>query len=274
LIHQSELIYRGRMAAATVDTGPQGLLQLVGDPLRWQLLGQLAQSDRRVGELAARLGKAQNLVSYHLRELRNAGLVSARRSAADGRDTYYRLDLDRFGTVVGAAGSDLHPGLQLTAARVAARPDRRTGLRVLFLCTGNSARSQMAEAFLHHHTNGRITARSAGSHPKPLHPDAVRAMAERGIDISGRRSKHLDGFAHDRFDRVVTLCDKVREVCPELPGSPTASHWSMADPSGEADDAGETYPAFVRTAGEIEHRVNLLIAELLDQWDDERSRNA
>ncbi len=88
---------------------------------------------------------------------------------------------------------------------------------VLFLCTGNSARSQMAEALLEHRCEHAIAGRSAGSHPKALHPNVVRVMAERGIDISGRPSKHLDRFARTRFDRVITLCDKVREICPEFP---------------------------------------------------------
>ena len=84
------------MVAAASEEAPLHFLQLVGDPLRWQLLGELARSDRRVGEVAERLGKAQNLVSYHLGELRSGGLVSARQSSADGRDTYYRLHLARW----------------------------------------------------------------------------------------------------------------------------------------------------------------------------------
>src|SRR2546425_1208218 len=78
--------------------------------------------------------------------------------------------------------------------------------------------------------------RSAGSHPKPLHPNAVRVMAERGIDISTRTSKHLDRFTQTRFDRVITLCDKVREICPQFPGAATvAAHWSMPDPASEGE---------------------------------------
>jgi ArsR family transcriptional regulator, arsenate/arsenite/antimonite-responsive transcriptional repressor / arsenate reductase (thioredoxin) len=249
------------MATITVDEAPLPFLQLVADPLRWQLIGELAQSDLRVAELAQRLGKAQNLVSYHLGELRAAGLVSARRSSADGRDSYYRLDLRRMGERFVAAGSAVHPALQLMPRRPAARPVRRSRPRVLFLCTGNSARSQMAAALLEARTGGAVDARSAGSHPKALHPHAVRVMAARGIDIAGRSPTHLDRFARTRFDRVVTLCDKVREVCPEFPGAPVTAHWSMPDPAAAAtsdDDDAE----FVRAADEIESRVELLIAEL------------
>lgn len=251
-----------------VTAAPPEILGLLSDPLRWQLVTELGRSDRRVGELVQRLGKPQNLVSYHLGELRRAGLVHARRSAADGRDVYYRADLLRCGKLLGGAVSSLHPALAARTERDPA-PPRRRRRRVLFLCTGNSARSQIAEALAEHRSAGAVQARSAGSHPKALHPNAVRVMAERGIDIAGRRSKPLHRFARSRFDLVVTLCDKVREVCPELPGAPVAVHWSMADPSAGGDrgaaadgDVEATYPAFRAVAEEIETRVALLLAEL------------
>ena len=118
----------------------------------------------------------------------------------------------------------------------AARP------RVLFLCTGNSARSQMAEALLEQLGGGAVEAVSAGSHPKVLHPNAVRVMRERGIDISGRRTKHLDRFTQQQFDNVVTLCDRVREVCPEFPGHPALAHWSIPDPALEGDTDARLTP--------------------------------
>src|SRR3954466_8294977 len=103
------------MADWASEPSPPAFLQLVADRRRWQLLVELGRSDRRVGELAALVGKAQNLVSYHLGELRSAGLVSARRSSADGRDTYYRLDVARCGDLLGAAGAALHPAPRLGA---------------------------------------------------------------------------------------------------------------------------------------------------------------
>src|SRR5215207_4104577 len=93
---------------------PPEILGLLSDPLRWQLVGELGRSDRRVGELVQLVGKPQNVVSYHLAELRRAGMVSARRSSADGRDVYYRADLLRCRDLLGGAGSSLHPGLAVT----------------------------------------------------------------------------------------------------------------------------------------------------------------
>ena len=261
------------MPSATTATSPFELLQLLADPVRWRLLDELARSDRRVSELCELVDKPQSLVSYHLRELRGGGLVSARRSAADGRDTYYRGELDRCAEVLAAAGGSLHPAIDLSTSEVRTVKARRGQRpRVLFLCTGNSARSQIAEALLEKMSRGSIVARSAGSAPKPLNPNAVRVLAERGIDISGRRSKHLDKFATERFDRVVTLCDKVREVCPRFAGSPTTAHWSMADPAAEGDDDDARYRAFVRTAHEIEQRLGWLIAELTTELHDEGKR--
>ena len=207
------------------------------------------------------LGQPQSLVSYHLGRLRAARVVTMRRSSADARDAYYSVDLLRCGELLAGAGQALHPGLRPSTAPVAAGgPARRAARsRVLFLCTGNSARSQIAEGLIEHQSGGTVEAVSAGSHPKPLHPNAVRVMGERGIDLSGRRSKHLGEFARERFDCVVSLCDRVREVCPEFPGSPETIHWSIADPAREGDTDEQTYPAFQRTALELETRISFLL---------------
>jgi protein-tyrosine-phosphatase/DNA-binding transcriptional ArsR family regulator len=237
-------------------------LHTIADPRRWRLMTELARSDLRVNELTSLVGEPQNLVSYHLRELREAGLVSSRRSSYDGRDAYYRLELSRCGELLRATAAALHPGLSLEGHVPAAPRQRKRPPRVLFLCTGNSARSQMAEAMLEHLSDHAVEARSAGSHPKALHPNAVRVMAGRGIDISGRPTKHLGRFARAHFDQVITLCDKVREVCPEFPGPPSRAHWSIADPAAEGGTDDETLPAFERTARELEDRIGHLIARL------------
>lgn len=242
--------------------GPPEFLRLAGHPWRWQLLSELAFSDRRVRELTALLEQPQSLISYHLGRLRAARLVSVRPSSADARNTYYSIDLVRCGELLARAGGALHPGL-----RQIPPPSGERGLsprshrrRVLFLCTGNSARSQIGEALTEHQSSGTVAASSAGSHPKPLHPNAVRVMRECGVDLRGRRSKHLSEFATARFDYVISLCDRVREVCPEFPGAPETLHWSIPDPAREGDSDDETYPAFQRTARELETRIRFLLA--------------
>lgn len=244
---------------------PPPFLALAGHPVRWGLLRELGRSDRRVGELCALLELPQNLVSYHLGRLRAERLVSRRRSTADGRDSYYRLELERCGELLASAGLALHPGLGLRPRRPRARPRnaRQRPTRVLFLCTGNSARSQIAEALAERLGAGSIEAYSAGSRPKPLHPHAARVMGERGIDIADRRSKHLGEFARERFDYVISLCDRVREVCPEFPGHPDVIHWSIPDPAHGGATDRETYPAFERIADELEVRLAFLL-ELIE----------
>ena len=251
--------------ATLAQSPPPSFLRLAGHPVRWRLLSELSRSDLRVGELCARLELPQNLVSYHLGRLRAEGVVSRRRSTADGRDSYYLLELDRCGELLAGTGRALHPGLRLAPAPPDRRRPgtRRRRTRVLFLCTGNSARSQIAEALTERLGGGMVQARSAGSHPKPLHPNAVRVLAEREIDIAGRHSKHLDQFQGRRFDYVVSLCDRVREVCPEFPGHPDLIHWSIPDPARAGDNDEQTYAAFERTAEELASRVVFLL-ELMD----------
>jgi protein-tyrosine-phosphatase/DNA-binding transcriptional ArsR family regulator len=251
------------VTSPSTDVAAVEFLQLAGHPLRWQLLAELSRSDRTVQELSERVGGAQNLVSYHLGKLRAAGLVSTRRSSADRRDAYYAADLTRIGEHWRESAGALHPGL---VPRVPTPdPTFPVGLsspvRVLFLCTGNSARSQMAEAFATQRSDGLVHARSAGSHPKPLHPHAVRVMHEdHGLDISGNVSKHLSVFADERFDWVITVCDRVREVCPEFAGPPTAVHWSIPDPAAGQGDETASYAEFQRTAAELDTRVAFMLA--------------
>ena len=237
---------------------PPRFLQLAANPIRWRLLIELARSDRRVRELCGVLDEPQPLVSYHLGRLQAAGVVQRRRSAFDGRESYYRLDLVRCSELLAGSGGALHPGLRLStvAPRRPGPSTRDRRVRVLFLCTGNSARSQIAEALLEHLSSGAVEAASAGSHPKPLHSSAVRVMRARGIGLAGRRSKHLSEFAGECFDYVISLCDRVREVCPEFPAWPSLIHWSIPDPAA----AGAGDPAFERAAEELAARIAYLLA--------------
>ena len=233
-------------------------MRLAAHPLRWRLLSELADGDLRVRELVTLVGEPQNLVSYHLRLLREGGLVTATRSSFDGRDSYYHLDLDRCGAELAAAGAALHPALR--AEPGPRHAPRVHPVRLLFVCTGNSARSPIAEALLRHRTGGRVAAASAGTRPRPrLHPLAVRAMREEfGVDITGHRPQPLAAVP-GRFDYVISLCDKAREECPELPGSPRRVHWSVPDP---AADARPSYAAFRQTAAGIDTRIRHLLPAL------------
>jgi ArsR family transcriptional regulator, arsenate/arsenite/antimonite-responsive transcriptional repressor / arsenate reductase (thioredoxin) len=241
------------------------VVRLLADPVRWRLMRELASSgDRRVRELAAAAGQPQNLISYHLRQLRAGGLVTARRSSFDGRDTYYSLDLDGCARELAGAADALHPGLAPApdgGPRQAAVPGA-AWRRVLFVCTGNSGRSPMAEGLLRHRAGSRVEAASAGIRPRPLHPDAVAVMRDRyRIDIAGHRPVPVETAARERFDYVVSLCDKAREACPAFPGRPGLIHWSLPDPAaGEGGLAG--YPAFERTAAELDARIGFLLPVL------------
>jgi protein-tyrosine-phosphatase/DNA-binding transcriptional ArsR family regulator len=255
---------------------PPRFVRLIAHPLRWQLLSELVQSDRAVRELTQLIDEPQNLVSYHLRQLRDGGLVSARRSSADGRDSYYAIDLSACQEALQAAGRSLHPALWLAPVPPMRPPSRhsRRRPRVLFLCTGNSTRSQIAEALLERMSDGTVEASSAGSHPKPLHPNSVRVLRKNGIDISANRTKHLDEFRSQRFDVVVTLCDRVREVCPEFPSHPQLVHWSVPDPALEGPTDRASYPAFERTATELETRISYLLHLLARPPTTRRSSHA
>lgn len=233
-------------------------VRAAGHPVRWRLMAELARGDLRVRELVGRVGERQNLVSYHLRLLRDGGLVTSRRSTFDARDSYYHLDLDRCATALGEAGSALHAALR-TVPSPPTRPAGRTVRpRVLFICTGNSARSPIAEALLRSICGEHVEVVSAGSHPRDrIHPTVVRVLREEyDLDVTTRRPRHLEAFAGQRFDVVVTLCDRAREVCPEFGDAARQVHWSLPDPAG-GDDA-----TFVASARAIATRVRHLVPTL------------
>jgi len=244
--------------ALWVLSGPPSFVRVAGHPLRWRLLGELARSDRRVRELVGLVNEPQNLVSYHLGRLRSAGLVGARRSTFDARDAYYHLDLVNCADALAAAGLALHPGLRLAPVPAAAPAGR---CRVLFVCTGNSARSPAAEALLRRRAD-QVEVASAGSRPKPLQPNTVRVLREYGIELAGRPPQHLSAVEDQRFDYVITLCDRVREVCPEFPGRAEQVHWSIPDPAASGGTDEDTYPAFQRMAAELETRIGFLLAAI------------
>ena len=127
--------------------------------------------------------------------------------------------------------------------------------RVLFICTGNRARSQMAEGLLRHLAGDRFEVHSAGTQPKALAEETVEVMREIGIDISGQRSKHVDEYAGEPFDCVITVCDSARQSCPVFPGGGERIHWDVEDPA-DAEARGETsLDAFRDARDELRSRV-------------------
>ena len=127
--------------------------------------------------------------------------------------------------------------------------------RVLILCTGNSARSQMAEGLLRHLAPDRFDVASAGVSPTRVRPEAISAMREIGIDISGHYSKSVDEFAGQEFDYVITVCDNANEQCPVFPGNTKRIHWSFDDPAKAGGDEQARLAIFRRVRDEILQRL-------------------
>ena len=132
---------------------------------------------------------------------------------------------------------------------------------MLFLCTGNSARSQIAEALLNHEAAGRFVAESAGSHPAPrVNPHAIRVLAEAGIPWSGHPPQGTDALERESFDIVITVCDRARESCPIFPGQPVQAHWGMPDPAEVEGSDDAKLNAFREALRVLQRRVDLLLA--------------
>ena len=127
--------------------------------------------------------------------------------------------------------------------------------RILFLCTHNSARSQMAEGLLRHLAGDRFEAMSAGTEATDVRPLAIRAMEEVGIDISGQESETLDRYLHEPFDHVITVCDDANEACPFFPGARERLHWSFEDPSKAEGTEEERLAVFRRVRDGISKRI-------------------
>jgi protein-tyrosine-phosphatase len=252
------------MIDAFAPNQPLDFLKLLAHDLRWRLLEALAWSDYRVQELVELLKEPVNLVSYHLGRLRAQALVRERRSSADRRDVYYSLDVDRLRQLYLTAGTRLHAALgdpienpqRLQTSR------NKPPARVLFLCTENSARSQMAEAILRHLSGGRVQAFSAGTSPTRVHPEAVATMQRHQIDISRQRPKHLDEFGGQSFAYIITLCDRVRENCPTFTGDPERIHWSFPDPAATLGGEVAQVRAFETTAQDLMTRIRYLLLVL------------
>lgn len=139
--------------------------------------------------------------------------------------------------------------------------------RVLILCTGNSARSQMAEGLLRQIAGDRFEVESAGVNPSRVRPEAIEVMREIGVDISAHRSKSVDEFREEEFDYVITVCDNAREQCPVFPGRTERIHWSFDDPAKAEGDEAARLAVFRRVRDEIEKRLREFVSSNDDSSD-------
>lgn len=133
-------------------------------------------------------------------------------------------------------------------------------VRVLFVCTGNSARSVMAEALLRRHGGDRFEVHSAGTEPKGINPLTLRVLAEAGIDASWARSKSVDEFLDQPFAHVITVCDQARQSCPVFPGVHESLHWDLEDPAAAEGDDDARMAVFRRVFSELDERIALFAA--------------
>lgn len=248
----------------TTDLAPSSaeivqFFRVLADETRLLVLRLLALSDLRAGEIGEALHLPSNAVSYHLKQLRSLGLLRDRRSSADARDVYYRVDLERLERLYAEAGDVLHPGLATADQLVSpAAKSPMPPLRVLFLCTHNSARSQLAEAILRQMGGEQVEVYSAGSMPTEVHPDAVAVLHELGLDPAPLYAKSLERFLGERFDYIITVCDRVRDICPAFLGDPNQVHWSIADPA-VVEDPARRLEAFRQVAFELQTRIRYLL---------------
>ena len=151
--------------------------------------------------------------------------------------------------------------LKMAYKRVVATHLMNKRKRVLILCTGNSARSQMAEGLLRHEAGHRFEAYSAGTRPAPVRSEAVAVMREIGIDISAQRSKPVDEFANQEFDFVITVCDSAKEGCPVFPAKTKRIHWSIEDPAAAPGVKEERLAAFRRARDDLRERLQRFAKE-------------
>lgn len=140
--------------------------------------------------------------------------------------------------------------------------------RVLFLCTGNSGRSQMAEAIMNSRSRNRVVAESAGTHPAPqVNPFAIAALQRSHIDWSGHVPRGIDGIQAEEWDFVITLCDRAKEACPVLPGRPIHVHWGMADPAEIQGTDEQKLQAFIEGGVLIARRIDLMLALRVEEFE-------
>jgi arsenate reductase len=272
------------MISGIMEPEPSSLFAALGHPSRlgiFRLLARRAPGGVPAGEIAAVLGMAPNTASVHLATLARAGLIHGRR---EGKQVLYALDIARTGGLIDYLALDCCRGrpelcAPLTRAVLAhpvrAEPPSMNTARtysVLFVCTGNSARSIFAEAIMNQSGQGRFRAFSAGAKPRSeLNPVAVETLERHGYDVSGLTSKNLTAFQQPgapRFDFVFTVCDDAaNEECPPWPGQPISGHWGVPDPVKATGTDAEKALAFQRAFGMLKRRIDAFCALHPDRLD-------
>jgi protein-tyrosine-phosphatase len=253
----------------TMPSDPFALITLLDDQRIQQLLTSLVLNDIRLQDLAAETSQSQQAVVSSLEPLHAAGVITSRRSDANSDDMYYHLDLDKLRGLYDMTSTALPPEF---APAVEAEVESwlqagEAHPRVLFLCTQNSARSQLAEGLTRLLSKGRVEVFSAGNQPDIVHPMAIKVLEGLHIDISHHRSKHLGEFIDQEFDYVITICDSAREACPPFPSAYQTIHWSISDPVAVEGIAAQRR-AFRQVANELRTRIGYLLIFL------ERQRRA
>ncbi len=232
----------------------------MADETRLAIVRLLALTDLRAGELVERLHLPQNAVSYHLKHLRSLGVLRDRRSSRDARDVYYSVDMERLQALYQAIGDVLHPGIAVKRDTSSVATDAQPRLRILFLCTHNRARSQLAEGITRYLAGDLVDVYSAGDHPTEVHPLTIEMLSELGIDTSVHQAKDMQQFVGQHFDYVITTCDYVTGNCPTFPGDPQRMHWSFDDPSAVEGGIEEQRAAFRTARRELTTRIRYLLA--------------
>lgn len=242
--------------------------ETLGHPDRlgvFRLLMRFAPHGARPTEIARALGLKQNTLSHHLADLVASGLVTVRR---EGRSLFYSVDLDVTEGLIGYLALDVGRGRpDLIAPVLSARKDmpmRDTDFDVLFICSGNSARSIFAEALLRDLGKGKFQAFSAGTRPNStLNPFALEVLERNGHDTSGLRSKHISEFQKPGaivMDFVFTVCDtSAAEECPPWPGQPITGHWGLPDPVKATGSDAEVALVFAQTYAALRRRITAFV---------------
>lgn len=232
----------------------------------FRLLNRFAPRGARPTEIAAALNLKPNTLSHHLADLTASRLVTVTR---DGRSLYYAVNLDVTEALIGYLALDIGRARPDLLSPLLAPPKepamRDTGFNILFICSGNSARSIFAEALLRDLGQGRFQAFSAGTRPNSaLNPFALDVLARNGHDISGLRSKHISEFQQPdslTMDFVFTVCDTAAaEECPPWPGQPITGHWGLPDPVRATGTDAERALVFAQTYAALRRRVAAFVA--------------